>query len=91
MQPGAALHMYKHGDALTDSDSAMVKRATAEVLYVHADRLKAANVTERRVKQKARQLCCEHVFKTAASKNEHRPRITLPLKLPEVSLSLMPP
>lgn len=76
---------YNHGDPLADSDSAILKRACAEVLHVHGDCMKRAeHVTEQKVKHKARKLCCEHVFKNAPSRGVHRPSIILPYKLPEV-------
>lgn len=76
---------------LADSDAALVERASAEVMHVHGERMAAAKVTERKVKHKARQLCCEYVFKNTASRSGHRPSIILPFKVPEVNwLSLSP-
>ena len=66
-----------------------MERASAEVIHVHANSVKKAKyVTEQKVKRKARQLCCEYVFKNAASRSEHRPCIILPFKLPEVHFNL---
>lgn len=76
---------YSHGDPLADSDSAILKRACAEVLHVHGESVKRVeHVTEQKVKHKARKLCCEHVFKNAPNRGVHRPSIILPYKLPEV-------
>ena len=88
----AAVPQYSHGDTLADSDNAIMDRAFAEVVHMYGDHIKKAkHVTEQKVKHKARQLCCEYVFRNAPSRSVHRPCIILPFKLPEVHLILSVP
>ena len=74
---------------LADTNAAIMERASAEVIHVHGERMQAAKVTERKVKHRARQLCCEHIFKNAGTRSGHRPSIILPFKVPEVALAFL--